>query len=270
MMLQASPDHVAPAVGTTAAPLLEARSVTVTFGDLVALRGVDLVVRDNERVALLGPNGAGKSTLLRALAGLVAVDAGSVWIGGGRLDRRATAARSLIGFLGHQSYLYPELSAQENLHLYARLYAIPCRRDRIDEVLDMVRLSARRHQRVSTLSRGMIQRLAIARATLHEPRLLLLDEPDAGLDEQALDMLERVLATTDGSVRPRAAVLTTHVLEHACRYAERIVILNRGRVVDDLQVASMSVSELRARYREEVDGRHAWGRLSRDPATEFR
>jgi heme ABC exporter ATP-binding subunit CcmA len=267
-MLQASTNQIDPALEPTAARLLEARSVTVTFGDLVALRGVDFQLREGDRVALLGPNGAGKSTLLRVLAGLVTVDSGSVWVDGARLDHRETAVRSLIGVVGHQSYLYPELSAWENLELYARLYGVPRRSDRIGEVLETVGLFSRRIQRVSTLSRGMVQRLAIARAILHRPRILLLDEPDAGLDEQAREMLGRVLASAKEPARPRAVVVTTHVLEHACRFAERIVILSGGRVVDDFEALGLTVSDLRARYRGEVRDVPQTGSPGRAAATE--
>ncbi len=219
-----------------ALPAIEASEIVVAFGDQVALRGVSLAVQPGERVALVGPNGAGKTTLLRVMAGLARPDAGTVSLAGHPLHPRRADLRALLGVVLHHSFAYPELTLRENLDFFARLYRVPDRGERIPRVLDLVGLQHRSTQRVAALSRGMVQRLAIARAILHDPPILLLDEPDTGLDQEAMALLEAILNShrSDGArtVQRRSTLFTTHAFEHARRLADRTLIMHEGRLVE--------------------------------------
>jgi heme exporter protein A len=234
---------------TAGAPTVEAKKLTKAFGHHAALRGVDLVLEEGQFLALFGPNGAGKTTLMRIVATLTRPTGGSVRLWGQEVGRAATSLRSNIGLISHDPLLYGDLTAEENLRFFARMYALPANgtrspldRARIDAVLDQVGLTARRRDPVRTFSRGMIQRLSIARAILHDPRLLLLDEPYTGLDLQAADMLRgflQDLATTD-----RTVILTTHSLEQGLEVCDRAAILARGRIAwmgarDDVDLETM-------------------------------
>jgi heme exporter protein A len=198
------------------------------YGGLPVLRGVDLDVERGESVALFGPNGAGKTTLLRTLAGLLRADSGSVSVLGRALPADA-ALRRRIGYLGHESFLYRDLDARENLAYYARLFGVPA--SRIDVLLGEVGLAAVSARRVSAYSRGMLQRLALARAVLHEPELLLLDEPLTGLDPEGVELFARLLGVLRG--RGVTVLMATHDIERALAVATRAVVLGRGRIVWD-------------------------------------
>src|SRR5438067_1032745 len=164
---------------------VELHGVSVTLGDSPVLRGVSLRLAAGASLALVGPNGAGKSTLLRTLAGLIRPARGEVVIAGERLTPTNLAARRMIGLVGHQAMLYPELSARENLRFYGRLYGLESLEERIEQALRRLELVRYADLAVSSMSRGMVQRLALTRAMLHEPPVLLLDEPDTGLDVRA-------------------------------------------------------------------------------------
>jgi heme exporter protein A len=209
--------------------VIETRALRKSFGLRPVLRGVDLEVAPGECLALLGPNGAGKTTLLRILATLTKPTAGLVRVAGLPLPEAAGEVRRRLGVVAHHTLLYSDLTALENLQFYARLYALAGAGPRIGAVLEQVGLAARRHDLVRTFSRGMQQRLAIARALLHDPEVLMLDEPYTGLDPQAADMLDDVLAAArrDG----RTALLTTHDLPRALALADRVAILARGVIV---------------------------------------
>lgn len=205
------------------------RGATRRFGAAPVLRGVDLDVARGECVALFGANGAGKSTLLRVLAGLLRADAGSVEVLGRELPGDA-GLRRRIGYLGHDPFLYRDLDARENLAFYARLFGV---RDasRADALIAAVGLERAAERRVGTYSRGMLQRLGLARALLHEPELLLLDEPLTGLDPEGAALLTRTLLDT--CARGATVVMATHDVERALDSAGRAVILSRGRVAWD-------------------------------------
>ncbi len=187
---------------------LEMQGLKKSFGLKPILRGIDLKLNQGERKALMGANGAGKTTLLRILAGLTAPSAGAVRIAGLDLTRDAQRVRQLVGFVGHQPYLYDELTALENLLFFGRMYAVKDAQQRARALLHRVGLEKRVQDRVNTLSRGQLQRLALARALLHSPRLLLLDEPDTGLDEQGNELLELLL--DEHVAQGGAALLATH------------------------------------------------------------
>jgi heme exporter protein A len=198
------------------------------FGETTVLGGVDLVVAAGETVALLGPNGAGKTTLLRVLALLLRPSAGRLALFGAAAASAPPALRRRIGYVGHESLCYPDLTAGENLAFYARLYEVPDGVRRVHELLVWAGLEGAARRPVRVYSRGMSQRLALARALLHRPELLLLDEPFTGLDPEAARALdERLLALRAAGC---AVVFTTHDLERVATLATRAAILHRGRI----------------------------------------
>lgn len=223
-------------------PLLQASGITKRFGNRAVLRGINLELGPGERVALFGPNGAGKTTLLRILATLSTPTSGTLAIGGLDLSREREEARRHIGVVAHQTYLYEDLTAEENLRFYARMYDVADPPRRISEVLKVVGLDERRHDRVRTFSRGMQQRLSLARATLHRPQLLLLDEPDAGLDRAAVGLLAELIArqAADGG----AVLLTTHDLGFGLASSERVLLLRSGRITVDVSADEIDVERI--------------------------
>lgn len=209
------------------APLLEARGLARSFGALRVLRGVDLAVRAGEMLAVAGPNGAGKTTLLRLLAGLMRPTEGEVRVMGRRLTRSEPEARRGIGLLSHQTFLYDDLTSQENLTFVARLYGLPDPAAAARDALEEVGLTHRARDPVRQLSRGLMQRAAIARALLHQPSVLLLDEPFTGLDAPSAARFRELLAAQ--LTRGRALVLVTHHLAEAWELAGRVAVLVGGR-----------------------------------------
>ncbi len=206
--------------------VVEARGLVRSWGAVRALRGVDLVLREGEVLLLLGPNGAGKSTLLRCLAGLTRPDTGTVRVLGRPLGPHDPDARRPIGLLSHQSLLYDDLTVLENVVLAAALYGLPRAREAAERALEAQGLLDRRHDRPRSLSRGLLQRAAIARALVHDPALLLLDEPFTGLDALAADRLREQLALQHRS--GRTLVLVTHHASEAWELATRVGVLVRG------------------------------------------
>ena len=228
-------------------PLVDARAVVRSFGERRAVDGVDLHVRPGERVAVVGPNGAGKTTLLRILATLLRPEAGTLRIAGAAIPKQARAARAHIGYLGHDPAVYLDLTAQQNLELFCDLYGVPDARERIAAALGRVGLVARTHDPVRTFSRGMAQRLGIARLTLHAPRLLLLDEPYTGLDTQGARILDDLL----GELGDReAVVLVTHELDRALDLAGEVVVMRNGRVAARRVTAGVPLERFRSDYQE--------------------
>lgn len=227
-------------------PLIEIRKLVKTFGVLPVLRGIDLDVGRGECVALLGANGSGKSTLLRLIAALSKPNSGEIRVGGWSLPREAYAVRAQIGLVAHRTLIYENLTARENLRFFGKLYDLPDIDSRIEPSLDRVGLAKRGNDLTRNYSRGMQQRLAIARALLHDPAVLLLDEPYTGLDVSAAEILDEIVtsARADG----RTILLTTHELDRAARLADRAVILTKGRVGYD----GAMPDDLTAVYREIV------------------
>jgi heme exporter protein A len=186
--------------------MIELHKLTKAFGSKVALRGVDLRVAAGESLVIFGPNGAGKSTLIRILSSLSRPSGGMVRIGGYDLATHAEGIRRYLGVVSHAPLLYDSLTAEENLRFFGRLYGVANLEARIGDMLSQVGLTHRRGDLVRTFSRGMVQRLAIARALLHDPQLLLLDEPDTGLDPQAAEMLHGLLTRLSKGVREQGSM----------------------------------------------------------------
>ncbi len=224
-------------------PAIELRGLARRFGERTALRDVTLTLREGATLAVLGRNGAGKSTLLRILSTLLRPHAGHVEVLGEQLPGRAWAVRSKIGLLGHDSLLYRDLSGRENLAYHARLHdAAP---GRVEEVLQAVQMERRADDPVRSLSRGMLQRLAVCRAVLHDPQVLLLDEPRANLDPAASDLVEPLIGRTSGRTR----VLTSHDPDHALREADLVLGLSDGQPAFLASPSELKPGQVRELYR---------------------
>jgi heme ABC exporter ATP-binding subunit CcmA len=215
--------------------LLEARGLQRSFGRVRILRGLDLLLRPGEALAVIGPNGAGKTTLLRLLAGLMRPTAGDIRLLGHRLTRGSDSARSALGLLSHQSLLYDDLTLLENLTFAARLYGLDRPRETARDALEATGLGDRSGELPRRLSRGLLQRAAIARALLHDPRVLLLDEPFTSLDAEAADRLRSDLRAR--LARGLGLIVVTHHLAEVWDLASRVAVLMDGRWAADEQRA---------------------------------
>jgi heme exporter protein A len=232
--------------------MITVKKLVKRFGLKTVLRGVDFEVQPGEFVALLGPNGAGKTTFLRILASLSRPSLGDVKIAGYKLPHEAAQVRARLGVVSHLPLLYGDLTAEENMRFYARMYNIPNIELRVTEVLEMVGLEARRRDLVRTFSRGMQQRLAIGRAVLHDPDVVLFDEPYTGLDQDASTMLDDVLKTV--AARGRTVVMTSHDLARAEDLATRFDILSRGVISASASRKELKKTNLLAFYKQALAG----------------
>jgi heme exporter protein A len=232
--------------------MIQVRKLVKRFGLKTVLQGMDFDVQPGEFVALLGPNGAGKTTFLRILASLSRPSFGEVRVAGYRLPQEAAAVRARMGVVSHLPLLYGDLTAEENLRFYGRMYGVPNLDARLTEVLEMVGLEARRHDLVRTFSRGMQQRLAIGRAVLHDPEVVLFDEPYTGLDQDASAMLDEVLRTV--AARGRTVVMTSHDLARAEDLATRFDVLSRGTIVASIRREDLGDRNLLTFYKQALAG----------------
>lgn len=230
--------------------MLAARGVEKRIGYREVLRDVSLELPPGRIVAVFGPNGAGKSTLVRILATLARPTAGQVLWLGQPLARVAPSYRRDLGLVGHATYLYPHLTAEENLRFYGRLYGVGDPGRRVAEVLALVGLERDAREPVGAFSRGMQQRLAIGRAILHRPKVLLLDEPFTGLDQQGQARLEEVLRgfRTGGG----ACLLVSHDFAEGLAVADGYLVLARGRVAAAGECAGLAPAEMARRYEAAV------------------
>ncbi len=226
--------------------VVHAEGLGKSFGRAVVLRDVTLSVTAGESVAVLGPNGAGKSTLLRLLGALTAPTTGTLRVFGA--NDAGPGVRRRLGMVAHQSFCYPDLTARENLIFYARMYEIPAPDACVDAWLERVALVDAGDRPLRLFSRGMEQRLAIARALLHEPELVLLDEPWSGLDAAAADWLGELLIEL--RTQGRTIVVATHDFDRGLAVATRALIVHRGRLAWDASVAQHSALEVGAMYRQ--------------------
>ncbi|MBE3558025.1 MAG: heme ABC exporter ATP-binding protein CcmA [Ktedonobacteraceae bacterium] len=212
------------------------------------LRGIDLTLQRGECMALLGANGAGKTTLLRILACLAKASAGSVTVAGLDCARDAQRVRRLVGLVAHQPYLYEDLTVLENLLFFGRMYAVEHAVERAQELLRRVGLQRQQNERAGTLSRGQLQRLAWARALLHNPLLLLLDEPDTGLDQAGHALINVLLS--EHTARGGGVLFTTHLLDRALSLSDQVVVLGGGRIAYRQAAAQLELTELQRIYQE--------------------
>lgn len=221
---------------------LAIRQIAKSFGQHRVLDALDLELKPGELLCLLGRNGAGKTTLLRILAGLLKPETGSVWLNNQQIDYAESHARSNIGLVMHQPFLYEHLTGIENLRFYARLYQLADDETALEAALAQVGMQRFGGKPVRAYSRGMKQRLTIARALLHSPRILLLDEPYTGLDLQGSQIFNQLML--EQKQQGCIILMTTHDLSHALPISSRFAFLARGRVSDELTNENLSLENL--------------------------
>ncbi|HTA15303.1 MAG TPA: heme ABC exporter ATP-binding protein CcmA [Solirubrobacteraceae bacterium] len=222
---------------------MELQELTRNYGERAALSEVSLTVPTGETLVVFGPNGAGKTTLLRVLATLLRPHSGQVTVLGGRLPDDAWRVRGRVGLLGHEPLLYRELTARENLRFHASLHGVPA--ERIEQLLDLLELSRRADEPLRTFSRGMVQRVAVARAVLHDPELLLLDEPYANLDPAAVELVDPLIGAASGRTR----ILSSHDPARGLAEADLVLGLRAGRVALLTGAASVDHDAVAELYR---------------------
>lgn len=228
--------------------VIEVKNLIKRFGHKQVLKNLNFHVEQGEFVAILGPNGAGKTTFLRILSSLSKPTYGTVRISGYLLPGEAAAVRLKLGVVSHQPLLYGDLSAEENLQFYSRLYGMGKSPERISEILQLIGLEKRRKDLVRTFSRGMQQRLAIGRAIFHDPEVLLLDEPHTGLDQDASITLDEILQQV--ATRGRTVVMTSHDLARVATLASRFDVLSKGRILESILFEDLPTHGLLEFYQE--------------------
>ncbi len=232
--------------------MIEISRLNKSFGSKRVIQDVDLTVPGGESLAIFGPNGAGKSTLIGILAGLIRPTSGEIRIDGTDMGDDPTRIRGRIGLVSHQSLLYHELTARENLTFYGRMFDVPDLSRTIPDILRLVGLELRIDDQVRTYSRGMVQRLAIARALLHSPSILLFDEPFTGLDQQASQCLEHVIQNQ--AAKGSTVIMATHNLRQGFSLCRRWLIIRDGRIVYDARRGDLNEETLAGIYDQQIAG----------------
>lgn len=220
------------------------------FGLKTVINGLSFEAQEGEFVAILGPNGAGKTTFLRILSSLSKPTLGDVRIAGFRLPTESAHVRRSLGIVSHLPLLYGDLTGEENLRFYGKMYGVLELNERVNYVLDLVGLFNRKRDLVRTYSRGMQQRLAIGRAILHDPVVMLFDEPHTGLDQDACVMLDSVLLQV--AAQGRTVVMTSHDLSRAADLASRFDVLSRGKIISSVEKSDIRVEDLLGFYRDSL------------------
>jgi heme exporter protein A len=224
-------------------PALELEGLARHYGEREALSGISLSLAEGQTLVVFGPNGAGKTTLLRVLATLLRPHAGSITVLGHKLPEEAWAIRGHVGLLGHEPLLYRELTARENLRFHARLHGVADAH--VSELLEAVAMDARANEPLRTLSRGMVQRVAVARAVLHDPELLLLDEPNSNLDPAAVELVAPLIGAASGRTR----VICSHDPSGGLAEADVVLGLRAGRPALLRAAAAVARDEIVELYR---------------------
>ncbi|WML54018.1 ABC transporter ATP-binding protein [Neobacillus sp. PS3-12] len=232
--------------------MIDIKGLTKQADNKLILRGIDLSIKQGETVAILGPNGAGKSTLLKVLSTLIKPTTGQVMINGLNLKKNQLEIKKLFGYLPHSSLLYDQYSPLENLVFFGELYGVNNPEKRATELVKEVGLSFFLNEPVKNFSRGMIQRIAIARAIVHEPRILYLDEPHTGLDQGAIAILNNVIVSM--KVKGTTTIMVTHDFKQAAEICDRILIMKNGKIVDDFKLKERNLDLLNDKYQLQVEG----------------
>ena len=246
-MTEPSRETAAVVETTTQAAAVKAVKVCKSIDERAILRDISIEIAAGQFVTLLGANGTGKSTLLKILSTLIPPTSGEVGLFGQKATATSAELRRRIGLIGQDSMLYRDLSARENLEFFGRLYDLANPAARAKQMIAMIGLSDRSNDPVRTFSRGMVQRVAIARALLHDPQLLLADEPFAGLDAPSIDALEHLLG--DLNEAGKTIILVNHDIEQSLRIAEHAIVLRGGRVVVDQPTHRLYAKEVLAEVR---------------------
>jgi heme exporter protein A len=232
--------------------MIEIKKLTKQADNKLILRGIDLSITQGETVAILGPNGAGKSTLLKVLATLIKPTSGLVKINGLDLKKDHIEVKKMFGYLPHSSLLYDHYTPLENLVFFGNLYGVKDVEDRARKLVNEVGLSFFINEPVKNFSRGMIQRIAIARAIIHEPKIMLLDEPHTGLDQGAISILNNVVLSM--KQKGCTTLMVTHDFKQAAEICDRIIIVKNGKIADDFKINSQSLSLVSEKYQVLVEG----------------
>lgn len=225
---------------------IQIKGLSKAYGRTQVLRQLDLDVPWGQVLTILGPNGSGKTTLIKTLATLIRPDSGTVRIGGLEAKRSGQRIRRVIGVVTHDSLLYDDLTGYENLKFFARMFRLDKVEDRIAAVTKRMGMTDRLDQKVGTLSHGMKKRFSIARALLHDPLILIMDEPESGLDQEALSLLEKVIA--DRTDPYRTVLMTTHNLERGLALSDRMAIISRGRIAYQESLEAVGPDALKKQY----------------------
>lgn len=232
-----------PANGNEQPPAIQTRRLTRNYGRVKAIAALDLSIASGERVLLVGPNGSGKTTLIKLLATLIKPTSGELFVHGFDASRHDASIRTAIGVVLHEPLLYGRLTAAENLRFYSRMFRVPSHDDRIQALAEQLELAELLTTRVDSLSHGQRKRVALLRAVLHDPCILLLDEPDSGLDRKALDLFFDFCKN-----QARTIVMSTHNLDNGLAIADRAIFLKRGRVTMDSGLENIDREALDYRY----------------------
>jgi heme exporter protein A len=231
--------------------MLELKNVSKIIDDKLILRSFSLHVAKGESVAVIGPNGAGKSTFFKCTVGLIQPTSGDILVGGKKSKKNSLELKSKIGFLGHESFLYDNLTPIENLSFYGKLFKVKQLSEKVNKLLKKVGLHYFKDVPIRSFSRGMLQRLAIARVLLAEPELLLLDEPHTGLDQEAISLLNEVIKERQNS--GVSIVLITHDFDQVLNVCDKVFVLDRGKVIaSDYVKHHASIEDLKGWYEEAV------------------
>jgi heme exporter protein A len=231
-------------------PLIKFSKVNKKYGHIHAMRDVSVSFNKGEFISIFGPNGAGKSTFLKLLCTMTSPSSGDIMYEGTPLKKLKDDFRSRFGVISHQPFLYSELTAMENLRFYAKLYGVENIDDRIKELLNKVELYKRRNDKVRGYSRGMLQRLSITRALLHNPDIVVLDEPYTGLDTHASDILTKILMELFDE--QRTILMVTHNIKQGYDASSRLAIIRRGQIVFDRKKSDIAIDEFEHAYTEAV------------------
>lgn len=232
--------------------MIEIKKLTKQADNKLILRGIDLSIKKGETVAILGPNGAGKSTLLKVLSTIIKPSSGLVKINGLDLRKNYTEIKKLFGYLPHSSLLYEHYSPLENLVFYGNLYGVENPEKRATELVKEVGLSFFLNEPAKNFSRGMIQRIAIARAIVHDPEILYLDEPHTGLDQGAISILNNVILSM--KAKGTTTLMVTHDFKQAAEICDRIIIIKNGKIVDDFKLEERALNFVSEKYQLQVEG----------------
>ncbi|MEH7417664.1 ABC transporter ATP-binding protein [Neobacillus drentensis] len=232
--------------------MIEIKKLTKQADNKLILRGVDLSIKKGETVAILGPNGAGKSTLLKVLATLIKPTSGQVLVNGLELRKNQIKIKNLLGYLPHSSLLYEHYSPFENLVFFGNIYGVKDVEQKARKLIKGVDLSFFLNEPVKNFSRGMIQRVAIARAIIHDPEILLLDEPHTGLDQGAISILNNVILAM--KKKGTTTLMVTHDFKQAAEICDRVLIVKNGRIVDDFAIENCNLGFVTEKYEFQVEG----------------
>ncbi|MEH6906581.1 MULTISPECIES: ABC transporter ATP-binding protein [Neobacillus] len=232
--------------------MIEIKKLTKQADNKLILRGVDLSIKKGETVAILGPNGAGKSTLLKVLATLIKPTSGVIKINGMDLKKNHIEIKKIMGYLPHSSLLYDHYTPLENLIFFGNIYGVKNVEQRAIALVKEVGLSFFLNEPVKNFSRGMIQRIAIARAIVHEPEILLLDEPHTGLDQGAIVILNNVILSM--KAKGTTTLMVTHDFKQAAEICDRIIIVKNGKIVDDFRIENHNLGFVSEKYEQLVEG----------------